>query len=269
MRRPITHRPPRRRLSRFTLGVASSRPRGLDVPSIDWQALRGYGLATLGAALLVVGGWWLWTSSALRVGTVIVVGTEVVDANAVVSAADLHGRSIVTLDTAGAQKRILAIAGVDAVQVHRDWPRSAVIEVREKQGWGYWQAAGIRSLIDASGRVLDKARLPGDAAPTIYEAGGTPLQTGATADPDTVALVTRMLGDGTFERLGHAPLRFEFDRSRGLTVRLQDGPAAVFGDSHDYEFKVAAWAAILDRIKTEQIKAAEVDLRFGRELVVR
>ena len=30
-----------------------------------------------------------------------------------------------------------------------------------------------------------------------------------------------------------------------------------------------AWGALLQRIRTEQIKAGEVDLRFGRELVVR
>lgn len=268
MRRPIQHRPPRRRLPRFSLGAAPGPPQ-LRLPALPWESLRNYAVATVAALAVVVGGWWLWTGSAVRVGTVIVVGTEIVDANAVVAASAVQGESLFTLDTGAAEQRILGIPGVAAVEVHRDWPRSAVIEVHEMQGWGYWQAAGIRSLIDADGRVLDKARSPGENAPTIYEAGGTPLRTGQNADPDTVALVTRMLSDGTFERIGSPPLRFEFDRARGLTVRLQGAPAAVFGDSHDYEFKVAAWAAILDRIKTEQIPAGEIDLRFGRELVVR
>lgn len=259
----------RRRTPRFTLGTAnpnSSRP---ELPALPWAEIKRIGIAVAAVAAISVGVWWLWTGSALRVGTVIVVGTEIVDANAVVAASEVQGHSLLNLDSSAAEQRILALPGVETVSVHRDWPRSAVIEVHEKQGWGYWQAAGIRSLIDAHGNVLEKARPPGKDAPTVYEAGGSPLGTGAGADPDTVALVTRLLGDGTFRRLGAQPLRFEFDRARGLTVRLQDGPAAVFGDSHDYEFKVAAWAAILDRIKTEQIKAAEVDLRFGRELVVR
>lgn len=268
MRRPVQHRPPRRRLPRLNLGSAP-RPDRIELPSMPWQVLRAYAIGTLALVAVVAGGWWLWTGSALRVGTVIVVGTEIVDPNAVVAAAEVQGESLVTLDTGAAEQRILAIPGVEAVRVHRDWPRSAVIEVEETQGWGYWQAAGIRSLIDAEGRVLEKARPPAENAPTVYEGGGTPLRPGMHADPDTVALVTRMLSDGTFQRLGSPPLRFEFDRARGLTVRLQGAPAAVFGDSHDYEFKVAAWAAILDRIKTEQIPAGEIDLRFGRELVVR
>ncbi|MGE0228614.1 MAG: cell division protein FtsQ/DivIB [Dehalococcoidia bacterium] len=268
MRRPIQHRPPRRRLPRFTLGVAPPT-RGPRLPELPWNTLRTYAMAVLGVAVLGFGGWWLWSGSTLRVGTVIVIGTEVVDANAIVAAAAVQGQSLLTLDTTAVESRILAIPGVAEVKVDRDWPRTAVIQIREMQGWGYWQAAGIRALIDVNGRVLEKARLPRDDAPTIYEAGGSPLQAGETADPATVALVTRLLGDGTFERLGATPLRFEFDRQRGLTVRLEGAPAAVFGDSHDYEFKVAAWAAILDRVKTEQIPAGEIDLRFGRELVVR
>lgn len=268
MRRPARRRTPRQGLPRFNLG-STRRPEHVELPPLPWQSIRGYAIGMAALVALALGGWWLWSGSALRVGTVIVVGTEIVDANAVVAAAEVQGESLVTLDMGAAERRILAIPGVEAVEVHRDWPRGAVIEVQETQGWGYWQAAGIRSLIDANGRVLEKARPPAGDAPTVYEAGGAPLQPGAHADPDTVALVARMLHDGTFQRLGSSPLRFEFDRARGLTVRLQGAPAAVFGDSHDYEFKVAAWAAILDRIKTEQIPAGEIDLRFGRELVVR
>ena len=88
-------------------------------------------------------------------------------------------------------------------------------------------------------------------------------------DTDTVALVARLQGDGTFKRLGVQPQRYEFERSRGLVVRVHGGPAAVFGDSHDYEFKVAAWVATNQRIKADRMQVNEIDLRFGRELVVR
>jgi hypothetical protein len=203
------------------------------------------------------------------VNSVIVLGTEIVDPNAVVAAADVQGDSMFTLDADGVAARIEALPGVQSVSVQRDLPRGVVIQVQEQQAWGFWQAAGIRAVIDAEGHVLDKARPPAENAPSIYEASGAPLQPGGSTDRDTVILVTRLLSDGTFQRLGVTPTRFEFDRASGLTVRVDGGPAAVFGDSHDYEFKVAAWAALLDRIKTQQISAGEVDLRFGRELVVR
>ncbi len=62
---------------------------------------------------------------------------------------------------------------------------------------------------------------------------------------------------------------FVFRRDRGLTVVVEDGPDALFGDSHDYEFKVAAWGALLDRIEREHLDVAEIDMRFGRHLVLR
>lgn len=268
MRRAMSHRPPRRRDQRFTLGTGQ-RPQPPQLPQLPWQRIGRIAGAAGVIGAMVLGGWWLWTGGALRVNTVIVAGTEVVDANAVVAAAAVQGESIVTLDTDAVAARIEALPGVRSAAVERDIPRSVLIQVIEEQGWGYWQAAGIRSVIDAEGNVLETARPPVEHAPIVYESGGQPLQPGGAADRDTVILVTRLLSDGTFQRLNILPTQFEFDRARGLTIRIAGGPSAVFGDSHDYEFKVAAWAALLERINTEQIAAAEVDLRFGRELVVR
>jgi cell division protein FtsQ len=236
---------------------------------LPWRKIGRIAAAVGGVSAALFIGWWLWSGSTFRVNTVVVLGTEIVDPNEVVAAANVQGDSMFTLDTGGIEKRIEALPGVRSVSVQRDLPRGVEIQVQEQQAWGFWQAAGIRAVIDAEGHVLAKARPPAANAPTIYEAGGAPLQPGGSADRDTVILVTRLLSDGTFQRLGVTPQRFEFDRANGLTVRVDGGPSAVFGDSHDYEFKVAAWAALLDRIKTQQISAGEVDLRFGRELVVR
>ena len=81
--------------------------------------------------------------------------------------------------------------------------------------------------------------------------------------------MARLLGDGVFGRLGVKPERFEFQRARGLVVHVSGAPTAVFGDSHDFAFKVAVWQALNERLRGGQVKATEIDLRFGRELVVR
>ncbi len=57
--------------------------------------------------------------------------------------------------------------------------------------------------------------------------------------------------------------------SKTVIVRVSGGPSAVFGDGRDYEYKVAAWAAMLERVRAGSLAANEIDLRFGRELVVR
>lgn len=268
MRRAVSRRLPKRRQPRFTLGTAPRREPP-QLPPLPWEKIGRIAASVGVAGALALGAWWLFAGDALRVDTVIVVGTEIVDPSAVVAAADVHGQSIITLDGDEVAGRIEALPGVSVAIVERDIPRTIVVQVREEQGWGYWVAAGIRAVIDAEGNVVEKARPPAENAPVIYEAAGQPLQAGGSADRDTVTLVTRLLSDGTFMRLGTAPVRFEFNRASGLTIHVADGPAAVFGDSHDYEFKVAAWAALLERINTQQISAGEVDLRFGRELVVR
>ncbi len=50
---------------------------------------------------------------------------------------------------------------------------------------------------------------------------------------------------------------------------VEDAPDTVFGDSTNYEFKVATWEALLDQLAGEELLVAEIDLRFGRNVVMR
>jgi hypothetical protein len=259
---------PAPRAPRFAVGpyLARGEPRA----QIPWRAL---GLAAGGAAFLAgmfIGAVALHRSDALRVRRIEVVGAQVVDPQVAANATQLAQESLINLDTEAAARRVAELPGVVDARVHRDWPNSVVVDITERQGWGYWQVLGNRAVIDAEGRVVDKARPPAADAPTIVEVGaGQPLEPGATVDRDTVALVTRLRSDGTFQRIGVQPQHYEFERSRGLVIKVDGGPAAIFGDSHDYDFKVAAWGATNARIKSERMKVNEIDLRFGKELVVR
>ena len=265
----------RRQQSRAGLRYAGTpmrpqQPSRSPLARVPWTLVAlGLG-ATAVVLVLAVGVLSLTRSSLFRVHEVQVVGAEIVDAKAIEAAANLTNRSLFNLGADDAAKRVQELPGVAQARVHADWPSGAVIDVSERQGWGYWQVLGFRAVIDAEGRVVDKARKPADNAPTIFQVGATqPLEPGATVDRDTVALVTRLLTDGTFMRLGLKPQRFDFEKSRGLVVRTDGGPSAVFGDSHDYEFKVAAWVATNTRVRTDRMTANEIDLRFGKELVVR
>ena len=267
MRRQGPQRP-MRGPNRYELG-RGREPSGPQL-NIPWGKLGGPLLAAGGAALLIALALWLVRGDALRVDDVDVVGASVADVAAIEAAANLEGQSVLKLDTGGASERVSRVPGVKKAAVRRDFPRGAVVAVTEYEGWGYWQVAGFSHVIDREGVVHDLARTPPPNAPTIIDASSEqPLEPGMRVDADTVALVARLLDDGTFQRLGLQPDRFEFDAQRGLTVHVGGGPAAVFGDSHDYEFKVAAWAALLQRVKARELQAKEFDLRFGRELVVR
>lgn len=263
---PIT--PKRERTIRYA-GGDYAQPRR---ERLQWQlqAVARWAVGVAAAAALLVGGTWLYRGDLLRVKQIQVVGAQIIDPNAAAARAAIASESLLTLDTEGAAKRVAELPGVASARVRRVWPHSAVIEITERQGWGYWQVLGIRSVIDAQGRVVDPARPPAADAPTIYEAGvSAPLETGANVDRDTVGLVDRLMHDGTFAQLRLPPARFDFERRRGLVIRTEGGPSAVFGDSHDYEFKVAAWVALMGRVRSGQLTASDIDLRFGKELVVR
>jgi cell division protein FtsQ len=237
---------------------------------LPWRGMVVTAAAGALTAALAIGGITLYRSDALRVHNIEVLGTQIVDPAAAAAAARVAGDSLITMDTEAAAARVAALPGVAQARVHRDWPQGVVLDITERQGWGYWQVLGVSTVIDAEGRVVDKARPPVPGAPTIIEVGaGAPLDPGASVDRDAVAVVDRMANDGTFQTLGILPRRFDFERTRGLVIHMATGPAAVFGDSHDYEFKVAAWAALNARVKAGEMKATEIDLRFGKELVVR
>ena len=205
-----------------------------------------------------------------RVREIRIDGLEVAEPLQVAAAADVEGASLLWLDEAAVERRIDELAAVREAEVRRDWPRGVAIAVVEEQGWGYWQRGGVRSVIDPAGRVLSHARPPAPGAVTIFELAPPPGLGGELSpDPDTVALVHRLLTDGSLQRLRVRPEAFVFDPDRGLTVVIAGGPNARLGDSHDYEFKVAAWGALLDRIERDRLEVTELDLRFGRRMVLR
>jgi cell division protein FtsQ len=206
----------------------------------------------------------------VRVRQVNVVGSQVVPPYAVAVIAALDGESLLRINLDAAEARVAALPGVAGVDITRDWPQGVQVTLLEQQGWGYWQAGGQRVLVDAAGESLLLARLPASDAPTIIDvAAPADLANGIKVDTDTVALVARLQGESTFERIGIQPTAFVFRRDRGLTVLVEDSPDTVFGDSTNYAFKVATWEALIEELAGEELLVAEIDLRFGRNVVMR
>lgn len=259
----------RRGAGRFELrrGGAPAPRRTLRVP---WRRLFTTALLV---AVLAGAGWGgarLLLGDALRVRDVTVVGAQVTDPFAVAAAARVAGASMLTLDAGAVARRVAALPEVSSVRVHRAWPRGIVIDIREHEGWGYWQRGDVRRVVDIQGRVRERSRPPAAGAPTIIEIGLPPASAAdLEPDPDSVLLVDRLLGDGALDAMGVRPTGFVFQRDRGLTVRVEGGPSVLFGDSQNYEFKLATWAALLERTAEQGLAVREIDLRFGRHVVMR
>ncbi len=269
---------------------------------VNWRRRSLVALAGLSTIAAVTGIGWLLQGDTFRVQVVDVRDAQVVDPQAVVRTAGLSGASMLTIDLERAGRAVTRLPAVKSATVTRDWPNGIRIAVTEHLAWGYWQVGSERLVIDEYGRILDESRPPPPDAPTIVEvASATPDLRGVTADADTVQLVQRLRTDGTFQRLDLNPTAFLFRRDRGLIVLVADAPAAVLGDSSNYEFKVRTWQAVMEKVRGGQVPAinvqaqvspvavssdeaqvasrsrtgpssgvaSEIDLRFGRNVVLR
>lgn len=266
--------------------------------TIPWRRIATLTLAAMGAAGLSTGAVWLVNGDTFRVRVIDVQGAQVADPRAIAEASGLSGVSLFTAHLDRSSQAITKLPAVKSAQVTRDWPHGLQIAVTEHQAWGYWQAGPQRLVLDADGRVLEQSRPPVGDAPTIVEITSAAPDASVRIDTDTVQLVRRLRADGTFDRLKVTPTSYVFHRDRGLTVIVANGPAALLGDSSNYEFKVRAWQALLDQVGAVQVPqvqapaplgspsqaagqpaavprpgpsaaASEIDLRFGRNVVLR
>jgi cell division protein FtsQ len=215
---------------------------------------------------IVFGARWLIYGDAVRVQDVQLSGVQIADPLAISEAAAVTGRTLLTIDRGKVAAAVAQVPGVRSVTVLRDWPHTVVIEVTEHQGWGYWEVGGRRLLVDADGQVVDHARVPVGTAPVIFDDSTAP---DAVPDPDAARLVRRLLDGSTFSILRVTPTAFEFRRDRGLTIHVASGPSAIFGDSNNFDFKVATWGALLDKVESQHLAVTEIDLRFGKHVVMR
>ena len=260
--------PPQQRS--YQLGRAPQHP-GRSLPRIPWRGIVLTGLLLAITGGLGYGGYWLVEGPALRVQQITITGAAVTDPIAIATSAHVGKESLLFLDSGAVAERVTEdLPAVKRATVSRNWPQGVTISISEHVGWGYWQSGGRRVVIDSEGLVIPAGRPPPADAMTIFEVAGTrALEPWDVVEPDTVTAVRQLIEDARSQRLGIEIQRFEFHADRGLVVRVAGGPDAVFGDWRNYTFKIAAWGAVLNRIEREPIEVNEIDLRFGRQLVVR
>jgi cell division protein FtsQ len=216
-------------------------------------------------AALVAAGWWLYQSPWLRIQEVTVEGTRLLDPEYLVGAADLRGDSVFFPDTAGARERLEDVAMVRSVTFERDWPQAMRVIVEERRPWGFWEARNRRYVIDEDGVVLERV-LPDEGAPVIRQLdAGDNLQPGDRVDSDAVSLA-RQIAEAAPERLGLTLDTVEYRERDGLTVVFVEGLRVTFGDGRDFDYKIAALQALLERTRQEGVEVRNVDLRFGERI---
>lgn len=211
---------------------------------------------------------WAYQSPYLTVQHVTVRGTIALSPEQVREAAALDGESTFRLDAGGAERRVLALEGVRSADVQKTSWNSVTITVDERVAWGSWRINGVDVPIDREGYVLAGApAAPG--LPVIIEVEPQrAVSVGDRMDPGAVDLAARVVEEAD-TAFGRHVVALLYRRDAGLTVvmsgaDIDDPPVWVtFGDSRDYDFKVATLYVLMERARQSGEAMAAVDLRFG------
>ena len=222
------------------------------------------------AALLLAAAWWAYNSPYLTVQDVQVTGATQITPDQVRAAAGVDGDSVLRLDLDAARARVDALPKVANVSVEKDGWNSVAIHVTERSAWGSWQINGANVAVDPEGYVLDGEAPAG--SPVIVELNPERvLNPGDRLDTGAVQLAAKLMVESE-RAFGRRVMALLYKQDSGLTVVLAppdvDGKPiwVTFGDSRDYEFKVASLYVLFEQAKQQKLTLNTVDLRFGDRL---
>ena len=220
-------------------------------------------LVTGVAIVAIVGGSiGLYLSPLLRVQDVQVAGATAVSKDEILSLAGIDDESMLRLDLAAAERRVESIPIVQAARLERHWPHTIRIEITERAPWALWQIGDAHYIIDSEGVVLPGSA-PIENAPVIHDVTGQArLVPGDQVDRDAV-LVAKELLQRVPEKLALNVLTLEYTPQQGLALMTDAGYRVVVGDSQNFDYKLAVWQAIEERLGREAMVGHVLDLRFG------
>lgn len=204
----------------------------------------------------------LYFGPLLRVSSVEAVGLQNLKDSDVLKVASLEGRNILAMNTNAVKGQIEGLPWVKEATVRRSFPHSVVIIVVEREPIALWKVGGTMSLVDQEGVILGPASGARDLPVIIQQLDGKVLKPGDKVSADAVNLAIR-LRETLPSIMGLKAKGFEYLTSGGLVLETDQGWRARFGDSEDFDAKLAVWKAILPKAQTTCLKGSHTDLRFG------
>ena len=255
----------------------NDEPRGVQrreaatvAPSITpWQARLA--LALMLFTGIVAGAYWLYQSPYVSLHEVRVDGAPQLSEAQVREIAGIDGESAFRVDLRAAEERLLTLPQVRSAHIEKHGWTGATITIEERAPWGSWQINGVNVPIDIDGYVLEGVTAAADAPVIVEVDPHRAIKAGDRLDAGAVQLAARLV-DESERTLGRRVVVLAYRQTAGLTAVLSsadiDGPGVwvTFGDSRDYDYKVAALYVLLEEAGEASIKLTAVDLRFGSRL---
>ncbi len=213
------------------------------LPAVRIPALPLRPILSLVAAVIVIGGGWIWArdSSLVAVKQVEVIGLSTNEAPQVRRALATAAEGMTTLhfDRSVLNAAVADYPSVAGLRVQTDFPHGVSIEVTEREPIAEVDLAGDVVPVGAGGRLMRGVK-PSTRLPVLHASRLAPG--GRLTDPKALAAVSVLAAAPT-------PLRRKISRiwssKKGLTLDMRAGPQLVFGTASRPEAKWIATARVL------------------------
>ena len=206
----------------WTRSEKSTKP-----PDVHWAwRLFAATAAGLEIALLV----WLWFGPALALRTVEVYGSRHLTAKQIAGAAGISGGSVVSIDGASAQGRLLDEVWIRTATVQPELPGTVVIKVSEWEPVAAYHAGSSTKLFLLSSQaiVLGPASASGGLVDIQGPAGNDPHVGDRAIDPQLLTVLVN-IQRSLPTLLGQDVAGFIFDSCGDLTMIARKGWRVYFG----------------------------------------
>jgi cell division protein FtsQ len=189
--------------------------------------------------VVVLAGVVVWATPLLAVAEVRVTGTDLLSPAEVREAAGVPaGTPMARVRAAEVAGRVAGLAPVAAVEVHRSWPGTLVVEVTERTAVAVVATGGEFGLLDAGGMIFYTTPGQPPQLPLVELARPGP------DDPATGAALV-VLEALTPELRSQLDLLSVAGPTR-IRLELRSGHTVVWGDASDSEDKARVATALLD-----------------------
>jgi cell division protein FtsQ len=203
-------------------------------------------------------------SDLVALETIEVVGTERLDEDAVLAAADLAPEtSTVRLRLGSATERVVDLTLVRRATIRRTGPRSVAIEVEERRPVLAVRGAGTEVLVDRDGWVIDTGALEGLPSVTLRR---RPPEVGAPVAEDPALANAFVAWRGLSGPLRARVVGLDAVTDAELTLVLDTGERVRFGRAERLDEKARALGAILQDLG--DVRVATIDVRTPTAPVV-
>lgn len=206
------------------------------------HTVRPWLLTALAIGGLALAGWVVFFSSWLATEQVDVGGTKIVSESEVRQAAAIDlGTPLVRVDLDRIRDRVEALPAVDSATVHRSWPHTVDITVKERTPLATVPRHGRWFAMDHEGVLFRPTPMRDTTAPIVV------LSPSADASArQEVASVVAALPDNLLEQTHRVRAR----SMDSITLSLADGLSVKWGSAEESDRKVKVLAILLDQKAT-------------------